>query len=41
LPDALIAASAKRIGARLISLNKKGYPMKDVEVQVPYTKKAK
>jgi hypothetical protein len=41
LPDALVAASAKGIGAVLVSLNKKHYPMKDVEVQVPYTKKAK
>lgn len=41
LPDALIAASAKRAEATLITLNKKHYPMKDIEIQIPYTKSAK
>ena len=39
LPDALIAASAKKAGAVLITLNKKHYPMKDIKIQVPYRKK--
>jgi len=39
LPDALIAASAKKAGAILITLNKKHYPMKDIKIQVPYRKK--
>ena len=39
LPDALIAASAKKAGAVLITLNKRHYPMKDVKIQVPYRKK--
>jgi predicted nucleic acid-binding protein len=38
LPDALIAASAKRVGAILITLNKKYYPMTDIEIQIPYMK---
>ena len=38
LPDALIAASAKKIDAVLITLNKKHYPMKDIKKQVPYSK---
>ncbi|MFH1293875.1 MAG: PIN domain-containing protein [Pseudomonadota bacterium] len=39
LPDALIAASAKKVGAVLIRLNKKHHPMKDIKIQVPYRKK--
>ena len=39
LPDALIAASAKKVGAILITLNKRHYPMKDIKIQVPYRKK--
>ena len=39
LPDALIAASAKKVGAVLITLNKRHYPMKDIKIQVPYRKK--
>ena len=39
LPDALIAASAKKAGAVLITLNKRHYPMKDIKIQVPYRKK--
>jgi|LGVF01.2.fsa_nt_gb predicted nucleic acid-binding protein len=39
LPDALIAASAKKAGAVLITLNKRHYPMKDIKIQVPYQKK--
>lgn len=38
LPDALIAASAKKAEAVLVTLNKKHYPMKDVKIQVPYEK---
>ena len=38
LPDALIAASAKRAAAVLITLNQKHYPMKDLEVRIPYKK---
>ena len=36
LPDALIAASAKSIGARLVTLNAKHFPMKDVTIVTPY-----
>ncbi len=39
LPDALIAASAKKVGAILVTLNKKHYPMKDIKIQVPYGKR--
>jgi hypothetical protein len=39
LPDALIAASAKSVQAALITLNKKHYPMGDVQIMVPYGKK--
>ena len=38
LPDALIAASAKQVGAVLVTLNKKHYPMKDIKIQAPYVK---
>ena len=38
LPDALIAASAKRVGAILVTLNKKHYPMTDIGIQIPYKK---
>ena len=38
LPDALIAASTKRVGAILVTLNKKHYPMTDIENQIPYNK---
>jgi hypothetical protein len=38
LPDALIAASTKRVGAILVTLNKKHYPMEDIEIQIPYKK---
>ena len=38
LPDALIAASAKITDAVLVTLNKKHYPMKDVQIQIPYEK---
>ena len=38
LPDALIAASAKNVGAILVTLNKKHYPMTDIEIQIPYKK---
>jgi len=38
LPDALIGATAKLCGARLITLNRKHFPMDDIEVEVPYTK---
>ena len=41
LPDALIAASAKRAGAVLVTLNKRHYPMVDIEIQIPYGKKSK
>lgn len=36
LPDALIASSAKSIDARLITLNAKHFPRKDVPVATPY-----
>ena len=36
LPDALIAASAKNVGAILVTLNRKHYPMTDIEIQIPY-----
>ena len=36
LPDALIAASAKRVGATLVTLNTKHYPMRDIKIEVPY-----
>lgn len=36
LPDALIAASAKSIGAKLITLNIKHFPMKGIHVIAPY-----
>jgi predicted nucleic acid-binding protein len=36
LPDALVAASAKKIGATLVTLNKKHFPMDDIVVRVPY-----
>jgi predicted nucleic acid-binding protein len=36
LPDALIAASAKGVGAILVTLDNKHYPMKDIKIQVPY-----
>jgi len=39
LPDALIAASAKKVGAILVTLNQKHYPMKDIKIQVPYRKR--
>jgi len=38
LPDALIAASAKKADATLITLNKKHYPMRDIKTKVPYRK---
>ena len=38
LPDALIAASAKKVGAVLFTLNEKHYPMKDIEIHIPYRK---
>lgn len=38
LPDALIAASAKQVGAVLVTLNIKHYPMKDIKIQTPYGK---
>lgn len=36
LPDALIAASAKSVGATLVTLNTKHFPMKDITVIAPY-----
>ena len=37
LPDALIAASAKHVGAVLVTLNKKHYPMRDITIKTPYS----
>jgi predicted nucleic acid-binding protein len=36
IADAIIAASAKSINAKLYTLNKKHYPMVDIEVIKPY-----
>ena len=36
LADALIAATAKVVGARLVTLDKDFFPMTDVSVYVPY-----
>jgi predicted nucleic acid-binding protein len=36
LPDALIAASAKSVNATLVTLNAKHFPMKDIQILVPY-----
>lgn len=38
LPDALIAATAHHHGGSLASLNRKYYPMRDIQVQMPYPK---
>ena len=38
LPDALIAATAVKHGRTLYTLNRKHYPMPEVEVVVPYEK---
>ncbi len=38
LPDALIAACARTTRATLVSLNRRHYPMKDINVLVPYQK---
>lgn len=38
LPDALLAASARTVGACLVTLNKRHYPMKDIAIQTPYGK---
>lgn len=37
MADAVIAASAKCIGASLYTLNKKHFPMRDINIIVPYT----
>ena len=36
VPDAIIAASAHLLNCELITLNVKHFPMKDIEVVVPY-----
>ncbi len=36
LPDALIAASAHAVGADLVTLNIKHFPMKDIRILAPY-----
>jgi predicted nucleic acid-binding protein len=41
LPDALVAASAKRAEAVLVTLNKRHYPMHEISVHVPYGKAGK
>jgi len=37
IPDTVIAASAKSVGAELATLNTKHYPMKDIVVIKPYS----
>ena len=37
-PDALIAATTRHHGGLLVTLNRKHYPMKDIEIRVPYSK---
>jgi predicted nucleic acid-binding protein len=39
LPDALVAASAKKFKAVLVTLNKRHFPMTDIDLLVPYGKK--
>lgn len=36
VPDALIAATAKLNRAKLVTRNKKHYPMPDIKVRIPY-----
>lgn len=38
LGDGLIAATAKTLGAELITRNIKHYPMKDIGLRIPYTR---
>ncbi len=38
LPDALIAATADHHDGKLMTLNRKHYPMRDIELLIPYRK---
>ena len=38
LPDALIAATAHHHEGKLMTLNRKHYPMRDIELLIPYRK---
>ena len=38
IPDTIIAASAKMIGAELATLNTKHFPMTDISINKPYSR---
>jgi predicted nucleic acid-binding protein len=37
IPDAILAATAKESGAVLVTINRRHFPMDDLQVLVPYT----